>query len=50
MLWGAIAATAYSFHGISPLASYLMLPYQAWVTLASVLNYSVWQKNKEKDE
>ena len=50
LLWGAIAATTFSFHGVSPLASYLMLPYQAWVTVASALSYSIWQNNKEKDE
>ena len=50
LLWGAIAAATFSFHGVSPLASYLMLPYQAWVTVASALSYSIWQNNKEKDE
>ena len=50
LLWGAAAATAVAFHGINPLAGYLLLPYQAWLTLASMLNYRVWQDNKEKDE
>jgi tryptophan-rich sensory protein len=25
-----------------------MLPYQAWVTLATALNYSIWQKNGDR--
>jgi benzodiazapine receptor len=49
-MWGTIAATTVAFHGVNPLASYLMLPYQAWVTLASLLAYNIWQNNKEKDD
>jgi tryptophan-rich sensory protein len=50
LLWGTVAATAISFHDVNPMAAYLMLPYQAWLTLAALLNYRVWQDNKEKDD
>jgi benzodiazapine receptor len=40
-----IAATMAVFWRISRLASVLMLPYLAWVCLASALTWSVWQNN-----
>ncbi|MGD1003162.1 MAG: TspO/MBR family protein [Minisyncoccia bacterium] len=31
---------------ISPLAAWLLVPYAAWVTFASYLNYRVWEMNR----
>ena len=33
------------FHSIEPLAGYLQLPYFAWVSFASVLNYTLLKLN-----
>ncbi len=44
-LWIAIAATIYKFHSISRRASYLLYPYIVWVTIAMVLNYSIYIMN-----
>lgn len=40
-----IIATLISFWRIHRLAACLLLPYLAWVSFASVLNYAVWQAN-----
>jgi benzodiazapine receptor len=42
-----IAATIVAFWRINRLAAVLMLPYLAWVCLASALTWSVWQGNPE---
>jgi benzodiazapine receptor len=42
-----IAATIVAFWRINRLAAALMLPYLAWVCLASALTLSVWQGNPE---
>ncbi len=47
ILWGLILGTAILFWRIRPLAGALLLPYLAWVTFASVLTYSVWQRNPQ---
>ena len=44
-LLALIAATVVVFGRISRLAGALMLPYLAWVCLASALTWSVWQSN-----
>ena len=44
-LLALIAATVAVFWRISRLAAALMLPYLAWVCLASALTWSVWQSN-----
>ena len=49
-LWGCVAGCVYSFYPINKTASYLMMPYLAWVTLASALNFTVWQRNKDKKQ
>jgi tryptophan-rich sensory protein len=36
-----------AFRRVSPLAAGLLLPYLAWVTFASALTYSVWQRNPQ---
>jgi benzodiazapine receptor len=45
VLLALIAATIFRFWRINRLASVLMLPYIAWVCLASALTWSVWQSN-----
>ena len=45
VLWLAIAATIAAFRPISPIAAALLLPYIAWVTFASVLNFTIWRLN-----
>jgi len=45
VLWALIAATAASFWRLNTLAGVLMVPYLAWVTFASALNFAVWQLN-----
>lgn len=44
-LWVAIVATIGVFYQLRPAAAYLLLPYIAWVSLASLVNYSVWILN-----
>lgn len=45
LLLALVAATIAVFWHIRPLAGILMLPYLAWVCLASALTWSVWQSN-----
>ncbi|MEO7245700.1 MAG: TspO/MBR family protein [Rubrivivax sp.] len=47
LLWMLIIATALAFRRIRPLAAALLLPYLAWVTLASVLNAVLWRMNPD---
>ena len=44
-LWFTILATTLAFRPLSKLAAALLLPYQAWVTFAGVLNFTLWQLN-----
>ena len=45
ILWVAIVATIVQFRRILPTASWLLLPYLAWVTFASILNFAVSNLN-----
>lgn len=45
MLWIAIAACVVSFHRQASVASWLMLPYLAWVSFALLLNAGYWWLN-----
>lgn len=45
LLWLLIAATTFMFYRNDRFAAILMLPYLAWVSFASVLCFSVWQRN-----
>ena len=44
-LWVAIFATLLSFWRICKIASWLFLPYLAWVSFAAVLNFEIWRLN-----
>lgn len=45
LLWLSIAWTILLFYSIKPLAAYLLVPYLAWVSFASVLNGAIWYLN-----
>jgi tryptophan-rich sensory protein len=45
ILWIAIVATIIVFKKISKPAAWLLAPYLAWVSFASVLNYAIWTLN-----
>ncbi|MGY8771421.1 MAG: DUF2867 domain-containing protein [Pirellulales bacterium] len=44
-LWLAIAATAIGFKSKSLAAALLLLPYLAWTSFATVLNFTIWRLN-----
>jgi tryptophan-rich sensory protein len=46
-LWVLIFLTILAFGSISTLAAWLMVPYIAWVSFASALNYQIWKLNKK---
>jgi benzodiazapine receptor len=46
LLWILILATLISFWRLDALAGLLLAPYLAWVTFATVLNWTIWQKNR----
>ena len=45
VLWTLILCTLVAFWRVRPIAGALLIPYLAWVTLASALTYAVWQRN-----
>ena len=45
ILWIMILLTIRASFRISPIAGLLLIPYLAWVTFASVLNYAFWRLN-----
>ena len=45
LLWPLIASTLFVFWRLKPAAGLLLVPYLAWVTFASALNYTLWQLN-----
>jgi tryptophan-rich sensory protein len=45
VLWAVIVATLVMFWRISRPAGLLLVPYLAWVSFASVLNFAIWQLN-----
>jgi translocator protein len=42
----SIFFTIYYFSGISKLAAWLLVPYIAWVSFATILNYTIWSINR----
>ena len=45
LLWAAIAATMVTFWLRSLVAGILFVPYLAWVSFASFLNFTIWRLN-----
>ena len=45
LLWVLIVATLMFFSRVSRFAGLLLVPYLAWVTFASALNYEIWRLN-----
>ena len=45
LLWLAIGMTVVAFHGIRPLAGWLLIPYLLWVSFAAALNMAIWSLN-----
>jgi benzodiazapine receptor len=46
LLWLMILETYNQFKKIDKLASYLLIPYLAWVSFATILNASIWWLNR----
>jgi len=46
LLWAAILGTIIAFWGASVIAALLLMPYLAWVSIASYLNYTIWRLNR----
>jgi benzodiazapine receptor len=46
LLWLMIWETYSQFKKIDKLASYLLIPYLAWVSFATILNASIWWLNR----
>ena len=44
-LLALIVATMVAFAQVRKLAAWLLVPYLAWVSFATLLSYSVWQRN-----
>lgn len=44
-LWLAIAATLIAFWRARKVAGVLLIPYLAWVTFATALNFAIWRLN-----
>lgn len=44
--WLAILVTTVRFARVRLIAGLLLLPYLAWVTFASALNWSIWRRNR----
>lgn len=47
MLTGTVAATMVAWYPISRTATLLMVPYLAWLCLATSLNYCIWRDNPD---
>jgi tryptophan-rich sensory protein len=45
LLWVMIIATIIAFYRVRKIAAYLLVPYIAWVTIASALNGSIYVMN-----
>ncbi len=45
LFWMAIVATMLMFWQRSSVAGILFLPYLAWVSFASFLNFTIWRMN-----
>ena len=46
LIWLALAATLLAFWRVSVPAGVLLVPYLAWVTFATALNFAIWRLNR----
>jgi translocator protein len=46
LMWLFILKTIIAFGKINKVASYLLYPYIAWVSFATILNFSIWILNR----
>jgi tryptophan-rich sensory protein len=46
LLWLAILGTLIAFWKVQRFAGVMLLPYLAWVSFATALNFSLWQLNR----
>ena len=45
LMWVSILSMILAFRQVSPIAAWMNLPYLAWVSFASVLNFALWKLN-----
>jgi benzodiazapine receptor len=45
LLWGMILFTMFAYDKVYKPAAWLMLPYVAWVSFATILNFTIWRLN-----
>lgn len=50
LLWGSTAAMGVAFYNVNPYAGCLIIPYFAWTTFATALNYAIYKNNKPSIE
>ena len=46
LLWLALVGTVSAFLSRRPLAGALLIPYLAWVSFATALNFAIWRRNR----
>ena len=46
LLWVAIVGTVAAFFSRRPIAGVLLMPYLAWVSFATALNFAIWRRNR----
>ncbi|MBE5781407.1 MAG: tryptophan-rich sensory protein [Clostridiales bacterium] len=46
LLWALVLAMTIAFYRVDPLSGLLQIPYLIWLTIAAVLNLSVWRLNR----
>lgn len=50
ILWASILATMLAFWKINSSAGWLFVPYLAWVSFATILNFAIWRLNPLRQE
>lgn len=47
-LWGTVAGCIIAFRPINKTASFLMVPYLGWLSLATALNWWIYANNRDQ--